>query len=266
MYNENEMEPVVEQNDLTEDQSKIAIVGGDSAAGRELARKLAALYPLDWKTTEVALADGRYVHVVGRPDSAMILEREEEINQDIAIDKKGGYQLPNPTELEEIDARYYDKIKVEEAVGYKGEVPELHKATVFQSLLERNIYVAENCDVFGDEIRVIEEIGSGDEPDFVIEHTLRGASEAEVKAFRRKNNNRKVERARNGKQKLVQSSQLRPAMDFYDSLMTRLDGGSVGDQPYGDERRGQFLECVNPLVQRAVVKAYIEELTGNLLD
>lgn len=264
----NEFETVTEQNDSNNNGQKppVIVVSGDNAAGLAAAKRIAAMYALDLKTIEVTLADGRYVHVVARPSAEMILEREGEINQDIEIDKKGGYALPNPTELEEIDAKFYDRIVVTEATGYERAIPELHKATVFQSVLERNIYVAEGCDVYGDEITVIEEVGSGDEPDFVIEHKLRGATEAKVKAFRRKNNNRKIDRARNGKQKLVQPSQLKPAMDFYRSLMTGMEGAKVGDQAYSDDVRETFLAHVNPLVQRAVVKAYIEELTGNLLD
>lgn len=230
-----------------------AVIGGDK------------LYPLDWNTTDVKLAKGRFVHTLSRPSNELMLEREDELETEISIAKDGSYGLPDTTGQEAIDARYCEKIRVK-ADGYHDTIPQSHSAAAFQGLFGREIYVDELCNIFGDEIVVIEEIGRGDEPDFVVKHILRGADEDEINKYRRKTNNARLQPDKRGRQKLVQKSTLRSAEAFYRSLFKRMEGAKVNEQPFNDERRDEFINHVNPLIQKAVVKAYIEALTGNLLD
>lgn len=223
------------------------------------------LYPLDWKQTEVKLAKGRFTHTLQRPSTALMLEREDELEMEIPIAKDGSYSLPDTTEQEEIDAKYHGQICMAIS-GYGAEPPTAHRAAAFQGLFQREIYLDPECDPFGDEVVVIEEIGTGDEPDFVIRHVLRAAEESEVKKFRQKNNNGRLMPDKRGRQKFMQKSNLRSAMAFYQSLVRRMSGASVGGAAFSEDCRSEFIEAVNPLIQRKVVAVYVEALTGNLLD
>jgi hypothetical protein len=225
----------------------------------------AKLFPLDWRTTEIKLAKGRFVHTISRPSNELMLEREDELDVEIPIAKDGSYGLPDATAQEEIDAKYYDRLNAQ-AEGYKGTIPQAHKAAAFQGLFQREIYIDENCDIFGDEIVVIEEIGSGDEPDFVIHHILRGADESEIKKFRQRANNGRLSPDKRGRQKFVQKSNLRSAMAFYQSLFKRMTGAKIGEKPFDQWTKGEVFDYVNALIQRRVVQVYVEALTGNLLD
>lgn len=231
----------------------------------ETQNKSEKLFPLDWQTTDVKLAKGRFTHTLSRPSTELMLEREDELEMEVPIAKDGSYSLPDSTEQEEIDAKYQREICVSTS-GYGAEPPTAHRAAAFQGLFQREIYLDPDCDPFGEEVTVIEEIGGGDEPDFVIRHVLRAAEETEVKRFRQKNNNGRLMPDKRGRQKFVQKSNLRSAMTFYQSLFSRMAGASVGGNAFSDDRRDQFIEAVNPLIQRKVVAVYVEALTGNLLD
>lgn len=132
-----------------------------------------SLYPLDWKTTDVTFAKKRFTHTLRRPSVDMILDREQESETEIPIAKDGSYSLPDGTVQEEIDAKYYDLIKVS-ADGYGDrEIPTRHKAQAFQGLYQSEIYVEEETGVFGDEIVVLQEIGGTEtNPKFSVKHIL----------------------------------------------------------------------------------------------
>jgi len=224
------------------------------------------LYPLDWKTTDVKLAKGRFTHTVSRPLADLMIERENELNTETPIAKDGSYDLPDETAMEEVDAKYYEKIKIN-AEGYGDrDIPTLHKAKAFQSLFVREIYVDDDCDIFDEEIEVIEEVGSGDEADFTIGHILRQPEEKELRKIRQSFRGGKLAPDKRGRQKFVEKSNLRKAMMYYSTYIVRIKGASVGDEKFSPERRAEFIANVNPLIQRRVVKALVEKLTGSLLD
>lgn len=225
-----------------------------------------SLYPLDWQTTDIKLAKGRFTHTVKRPTTEMILAREDELDTEIPIAKDGSYNLPDQTAVEESDAKVYDKIKTE-ATGYNDrEIPILHKAKVFQGLYQREVYVDEDVDIFDDEIPVTEEIGDDDEPDFTLRHILRQPDEKELRKIRQSFRGGKMTPDKRGRQKFVEKSNLRKAMTYYSTYLNRLEGAKVGEQPFHTERKAEFIANVDPLIQRRVVKALVEKLTGSLLD
>lgn len=224
------------------------------------------LYPLDWNTTTVKLAKGRFTHTLNRPSNELLIERSDELAFEIPIAKDGSYSIPDATVQEEIDAKYAERIRAGEPTGYKGTIPQAHLAAAFQGLFQNEIYVDEDCDIFGDEIVVIEEIGSGDEPDYVIKHFLRAPDEKELKKVRQKLSNGQMKPDKRRRQKYVEKSKLRPIMAYYSAWFTRIEGAKIGDRPFAPERRDEFLSEINALTQFAVVKAIVQELTGNLLD
>lgn len=224
------------------------------------------LYPLDWRTTDVKLAKGRFVHTLERPTNELILERDAELETEIPIAKDGSYSLPDETASEEIDAKYYERL-VKNTTGYEErEIPALHKAKAFQGLFQREIYVDESADIFDEEITVIEEIGGDDEPDFVIRHVLRQPDEKDLKRIRQTLNNGKLMPDKRGRQKFVSKSNLRKMLSFYAQYFVRLDGAKIDERAFSDDRRDEFIEVVSPLVRRKVVALLVGELSGKLSD
>lgn len=237
-------------------------VAGETAAG---SAALQGAYKLDWQDAEISLSKGRFSHTLSRPTAEMIIAREDEIQAEIPIARDGSFALPDSTASEETDAKYYDLIAVK-TTGYKGAIPTAHKAAAFQGLYRREIYLDPECDIFADEVTVIEEIGGGDEPDFTIRHTLRQPTEAELKKCRQANGGGRLMPDKRGRQKLVTASNLRSAMRYYSTWLIRLDGACAGGSGFSPDRREEFVALVDPLIQRKVVNVLVDELTGSLLD
>lgn len=223
-------------------------------------------YPLDWNTTDVRLAKGRFVHTLRRPTEELILARETEVQVDIQIGKDGSYRLPDPTQTEAVDAKYYDQI-CEKAEGYGDRaVPTVHKAAAFQGLYVREIYVAEDADIFADEVPVIEEFGSGDDPEFTITHWMRQPAEDELKRLRKLVNSGEVRPGKRGTQRYLTSSNLKRVMLAYGQMLIRIDGATLRGAEFSDDRRNEFIGYVDGLVQQRVVIAMINAVAGGLLD
>lgn len=226
-------------------------------------------YKLDWADQDVKLAKGRFVHTVRRPTADEILERENELQAEIQINKDGGYSMPDPTASEEVDARYYDLI-VQKVTGYAHDqaVPEMHKSAVFQGLYRREVEIDEACDVLaGGEIAVIEEIGSGAVPDFTLRHILRSPTEAELKTYRRRASaTSEIKQGKRGRQVLTTRSNLRNAMQHYALWLVRIEGASVKGEAFTDANRAAFIAAVDPLIQRRVVAEVADAFSGGLLD
>lgn len=221
-------------------------------------------YPLDWETQKVHLGKGRTV-TLRRPTAEEILKRDAELQTEIPIGKDGGYALPDPTVNEEIDAKYFDLVKVG-SEGYDGEIPEQHKATAFTGLYAREIYVDEDFSLDDDVVPVLEEVGSGAEPDFTIVHHLRPPTEGEIKMYRRKSAKGELKPGKRGRQKFVTQSNLRTAMQFYSMWLIKVTGATVGGEDTQSLPLPVLTGHVDPLIQRQVVNAVVEAYTAKLSD
>ncbi len=222
---------------------------------------------LDWQTTDVNLAKGRFTHTLARPSNELLLEREDELNTEIPIAKDGSYELPDATAQESVDAKFCDAVKANEPQGYgEREVPTLHKARAFQGLFLSEVFADEEADIFDEEITVFEEIGSGDDPDFTVRHVMRVPGEKELNKMRKIFAGGKLAPDKRGRQKFVQKSNLRKAMAYYSQYIVSIEGASVGGQKLSEGQLGVFVDLVNALTQRAVVRALVEKLSGKLLD
>lgn len=246
------------ENILTLDRSEPAA----EQAPAQTAPEQTKLYPLDWGTTKVPLAGGKYKHQLKRPTREQIFAREDELNTEIPIGKKGEFQMPDPTATEDVDAKYYDLVQVG-AEGYAGVIPAAHKAAAFQGLYQREIYIPEDADPFAEEVPVVEEIGPGDEPDYTIVHVLRQAAESELKRYRRRAALGEIKPGRRGKQNFVRKSTLKNAEEHYDLWCTRIDGVTI-ETPNPDI--ADLKRAVDPLIKRRVVETYVEAIVGGLLD
>ncbi len=219
------------------------------------------LYPLDWKEQEIKLGKGRSV-TVRRPTQDEIVKRDAELQKEIPVNRDGGFVLPDPTVNEETDAKYFDQIKT----AGVDDLWESQKAKIFNELYAREIYVDEAFEIGDETIPVIEEIGKGDEPDFVITHLMRMPTEAEVKLFRKKSAGGEMKPGKRGRQNFVSSSNLRTAMSFYQQWFVGIDGATVDGKTCATEGLNVFVAHVDPLIQRQVVNAVVERLTGKLSD
>lgn len=225
----------------------------------------AAAYKLDWVDIDIDLGKGRKV-TLRRPTAAEILARDAELTTEIPIGKDGGYALPDPTVNEEIDAKYFDLVKVGET---DFELWEQQKAALFNRLYQREIYVDEEYVVGDDPIAVVEEIGSGNEPDFVVTHLMRMPTESEIKMYRRKSASGELKPGKRGRQKFVTSSNLKTAMSFYSQWLTGIEGATIEGKDtefFAREALPVLAAHVDPLIQRQVVNAVVEALTTKLSD
>lgn len=221
-------------------------------------------YPLDWETTTVKLKEGRFKHKLRRPTAEEIFEREESLQSDIPIGKDGTFSMPDPTATEEADAAFYDKLIIS-TEGYTGDVPAVHKAKAIQGLYLREIYIDEAADPFAPEVAVIEEIGSGDEPDFTIVHIMRQPTEGELRRYRRRSSAGEVKPGKRGRQRFVSRSTLKNAVEHYELWCQRVEGVRFDEKNILPDALS-FKAGVDPLIKRLVVQELVEAIVGGLLD
>jgi hypothetical protein len=239
--------------------------GGISGDTRDADRRVAApAYKLDWESIEIDFGKGRR-HTLRRPTAAEVLEREAALAVEIPIGRDGSYQLPDPTANEAADARLYDTICTA-SEGYLGEVPEQHKSAAVNGLYSRDIYIDEEDDITGGDLRVAEEIGGGITPDVTIVHVLRQPTEGELKMYRRKTSAGELRPGRRGRQVFKSASDLRPAMTFYDQLLVRLEGATLGGTRTEELTAAEVAAAVDPLIKRSVTAAAVNAVTARLLD
>lgn len=226
------------------------------------------LYKLDWTETEIKTGQGRFSHFLGKPTPETILERDKKLPRETPVSRGGSRSLTQDESVQDaVDAEYYDKVKTRDATGYPGEVPELHKANAFRALYTRWFFLAEDADIFGDEIEIHEIVGKDpDNPDYVIPHFIKQPSEKDFRSMRAAINNNKLEPAGNGKQKIVYSSYLQKAMTFYRTYIAKVEGATVQDKKWGEIDKEIFLDQVDPLFQRRIVEVLIEEIHAAASD
>lgn len=236
----------------------------EAAAAAELPDS--GLYKLDWETATIHLDRGRFTHVLRRPSAEQLYKREEDLQQEIPIAKDGSYHLPDPTIGDDLAAALYDKLIVE-ASGYPGDVPQMHKIAAFNALFARECEVDEDADLLADQIRVFDEIGSSDIPDYTICHVMRQPSQSELNAFRRRAAaNSHLKPGKRGRQIFVTRSNLKALAAFYDQWLIRLEGATVAGREWSDDLRADFLNAVDPLVKRKVASELVSKLSDRLQD
>lgn len=239
------------------------LIKEEPAANAPASSSTDRLFPLDWETTVVKLKEGRFKHELRRPTSEEIFARDADLQREIPIAKDGSFSMPDPTANEDDDAKIYDLL-VQNTDGYTGDVPVAHKAAAFNGLYVREIYIDDDADVFADQVTVLEEIGSGDDPDFTIEHIMRQPTEAELKRYRRRSSSGEVKPGKRGKQRFVSRSTLKNAVEHYDMWCVAISGARLKSDANADA--AALKAAVDPLIKRQVVQTLVEAVVGNLLD
>lgn len=244
------------------------ILAIERPAGEPAASATAAVpagYKLDWETAEIKLAKGRFVHTLRRPTAEQIFARDKEIETETSVGKDRSFSLPDQTAFEDVDAKYHDELAVS-VTGYPGDVPARHKAAAFNGIYQRECSVEENADLFAAEITVLEEIGTGDEPDFTVRHTLKQPTEQQIRKYRQRSEGGEMKPGRRGKMIYRPYSNLKLAAQMYDELLVAIDGAHVSGKTFSAETRSEFLAAVDPLVKRQVVSTIVEKISSSLLD
>lgn len=246
-------------NELNESNAGPAEAGTPNAEPAEAGTPNAG-FKLDWRTIDVELGKGRFVHTLRHPSADEQRQYDAELQTEIPIGRDGAYQMPDPTANEIPAAKLHDAI-CESVTGYSGEVPTRFKASAIQHLYRRELDLAEGSDIFDDTVLITEEAG-----DICVTHAFRQPTEEELRQYRRKTSAGEMRPGKRGKQIFVTKSDLRTACDFYDKWIVRIEGATVGGSVWSDEKRAEFLAAVDPLVKRMIIQTFAAKLNEALLD
>jgi hypothetical protein len=218
--------------------------------------------PIKLDDTEhtVTFSDGRFKHFLARPSAEMILERDAKMKHEIPLDKFGSIIEDDGSEQDAIDAECYQKIKLREPEGYKSVIPVIHQARAFRALYTRYFEVPEDADIFADLVPVHEIYGDLENPSNIVVHLLRQPDEKEFRKMLVAMNRRERKPDKRGREKIVVPSYLRKAMEFYRAHFDSIKNAMLNNESYNSEKRTEFIDNIDPLIQRMVVKTLIEAI------
>jgi|SRR5262245_7787437 len=241
-------------------------------------------YPFDADHFEVAFnaqpsADNpRLVyHRLRKPTFEELNDREGQIKYEMV--ELSSHKDEIQADDETANVRLWDKIIVS-VKGYRGagdwrELTDEEKAQmrpVHKTVAIRAMY-AGSCEIEGDrdyvpiepEIWTVrQKIGTKeDRPDYVVRHTLREPTEAERVKFRPSTTSY-IKGAR--KMRVQIATRLKPYVELYDALIEGVEGATVGDRPFGELNRAQFLAAIDPMWKRQVIDCLTSALGAQLSD
>lgn len=114
-------------------------------------------------------------------------------------------------------------------------------------------------------VRVRQEIGAGEEPDFVVTHILRHPTEAEWSRYRARAVTRLNVQGSKEPRTIVRTN-LTAAGELYDALLARIEGASVGGAGWTDESRESFISLVDPKIKQLIVTVFAQSWEVDLRD
>lgn len=243
-----------------------------------MAEQNPALYPLTDAETIVQLYLKRgdktetIQHKLRRPTLAELLEREQ---QSVAeIEEVAPNEDAWHEDSQAANAKLWDKV-ILGVTGYRiggqlrtsfvevtpeiaAKIPLSHKHTAISGLYAAKCTVdsgvEEGFDLDGDSYTIRQTIGDENDPSFVLTHTLRQPTEAELRDYnKRASTATSVSGSR--KRKIRVRTNLKADVELYDKLATMLFGATPPD-PRG----------VDPILKRQVVQTLISSLNASLLD
>ncbi len=243
-----------------------------------------ALYPFDADSFEVAFnarptAENPTIvyHRLRKPTLQELIERESQITYELIELNSREDEIKSDDET--ANARLWDKI-VLQVKGYRGfdewreitdeekaQMKPGHKVTAIRALY------AGSCSIEGDEDGVSigadvwtirQEIGAGNEPDFIVRHTLREPTEAERVKFKRSNSSTSYVKGAKKSQVRVRTN-LKAYCELYDALIENVTGATVTDE-YWSQRSRDFLSAIDPIWKRQVIQTLMSALEAQLSD
>lgn len=102
-------------------------------------------------------------------------------------------------------------------------------------------------------------------PDYVVKHYLRTPKETEYRDYKAKASEA-LQVTGSDKDHLRFIRRLRPVVDTYDSLIEKIEGGTVGGKPWGAIDASFFLRSVDPWWKRAVLDRHIRAMETDFRD
>lgn len=238
----------------------------------------ANLYPLNQPETIIQLdfKQGDKVHKLAhklrRPSLPELLEREQ---QSVAEVEE---VAPNEDAWHEDSQAANGKLWEKVCLGVKGyriggqvsgdfvsvspeiaaKIPLTHKSTAISGLYLSKCEVEgaedEGFSLDGDTHTIRQEIGASDVPQFIIRHTLKPPSEADLRDYnRRANTATSVTGSR--KRKIRVRTNLKADVELYDKLAVAIEGATPPDP-----------RMVDPIHKRQVIQTLIASLNASLSD
>ena len=244
------------------------------------------LYPFDAAEVAVSFnarpgADNPVIvsHKLRKPTLMELVARDRDVNLEIVEISPREEQIV--TDDEAANARLWDKL-ILSVKGYAGnaqwaEIPDGDKAGVrtgHKTTAIKAMYIGD-CSIVGDvdsEVSLTSDtwvirqsIGDVDNPQFVIDHTLREPTESERIQFKRSAS--KVSFIRGGKKTRTRIGQdLTAFVKMYDLLVEGIIGGSVNGVEYAPSNRQAFLAAIDPTWKRLIVQTLMNAIEAALLD
>jgi len=243
------------------------------------------LFPLDERIHEIELvAAGSTVrHRLEHPTKSQLVERDSRIkNEEITLNDS---QIENKYDDHTANAKLWDEI-AREVAGYnlgdgnldwraidddlRSIMPLEHKTKAIVAMyvctadIEKISLNGHGFPLRGaTETRVKLLIGDPEAPAYEMIHVLRAPTESEWMSY--KNGISRFVQVRGAKlPRYITQSNLSVSVAFYDALLSRIEGVSIGGEEFEPGRRDEFVHAVDPLHKRAVVRAFAEHWSADL--
>lgn len=228
-------------------------------------------------------------HKLTRPQMPDLLERESQSTTE--MEEVAPNEDAFHTDTEGANAKLWDKV-AKQVQGYKlagfskddwldvtpevaAKIPSGHKNAAISGIYAaRCIVERESDDGFnldGESYVVRQEIGAGDDPAYIIRHTLRQPTESERREYD-KSAGKASQVFGSRKRKIRFRTNLKAEVALYDKLVERVDGGTVRGETWdtytaeSKEQLGGFVATIDPILKRQVVQALLSSLSASLSD
>lgn len=253
-------------------------------------------YPLDQSSFEVSITvklsddkSQKLEHKLTRPTLADLIERDAQSVTELEEIAPGEDTFH--TEVESANAKLWDKI-AKQIRGYKtagitkdawaevtpelaAKIPASHKSTAISGLYASRCVVVKDDDegfnLDGDTFIIRQELGAGEEPDYVILHTLKQPTESQRREYE-KAAGKASQVFGSRKRKIRIRTNLKAEVALYDKLIERVDGATVSGEAWDSymaeskEQLGGFVAAVDPVFKRQVIQTLLSSLSASLSD
>ncbi len=228
-------------------------------------------------------------HKLARPTLADLLERESQSMTE--MEEVAPNEDAFHTDAEGANAKLWDKV-AKQVQGYKAagvskddwadvtpelaaKIPSGHKNAAISGIYAARCVVERDSDdgfnLDGESYIIRQEIGTGDEPSYVVRHTLRQPTESERREYD-KAAGKASQVFGSRKRKIRFRTNLKAEVALYDKLIERVDGATVRGQSWDSytaeskEQLGGFIGIIDPIFKRQAVQALLSSLSASLSD
>lgn len=252
------------------------------------------LYPLDKTEFEVEITAGKHVvsHRLTKPTLEQLMDRESRSHYETEAVSNDEERVN--ADDEQANARLWDAI-AKEVRGYRlnkadsaplsnwrpitdelrAAIPASHKAAAVRGLYQFVCEVDKDDDegftLAAENWTIKQSFGDADFPDYVVRHILRTPTETERREFKRKSSDVRFSKgARKLKTKVI--THLKAHVEFYDLLLTRLDGVSMDGATWETftaktkADMGLMVRTVDSIWKRSVIDCLMKEFEAGLSD